>query len=252
MMTASSSRCLLPPRLDLWIVATMAKVTGVRDRFAKAAITAESIRRALAEVETFGIRDGHAVSSARIVDCFGPPAIAEANKLAYNLPLWPAHQFVWAVSRLGDAAGLGLQLRAIVPVTRALPFGLEMARATFKSWYHTEHEVQSALGRPDRVEDGAGRVAKWVFAPSGAQEAIRLSFAWGLLYEIAGQPLDLFGAANSDWPGPATPFAEGTVLRGDRGGDATGRRPNGLRTGDARGTPETAWGPFPAPVLRHG
>ena len=73
-----------------------------------------------------------------MIALFGPPSFTRPNRLVYDLVLWPAHQFVWAISEWGDAAALGVRLRdpaALLPVSVTV----EGARAMFRLWHHIEH-----------------------------------------------------------------------------------------------------------------
>ena len=98
---------MLVSRIDLWVAATMPADPAFERWLARAAVSTTDLRAMLAEAAEAGLDEPMLEGPQRVVGFFGPPAAARPNQLIYDLALWPAHQFVWAVSRWGDVRALG-------------------------------------------------------------------------------------------------------------------------------------------------
>jgi hypothetical protein len=172
------------PRIDLWIAATMPDTPAVHRWRERTAFTLDDAGAVVTDVRDAELGDRVITRPDRVTALFGPPTYRRANRLVYDLALWPAHQFVWAISDWGDAAAVGVRLRdpAALPAVAATNVG--GAIATFRLWHHTEHEVRLVWGRPDRVEGSPPRWWRWSYPVPHTAYRLRFAFTWGLLYEV--------------------------------------------------------------------
>jgi hypothetical protein len=186
-------------RIDRWIAATLPNDPAVTRWRARTGLTQADAGPLVAAVSAAGLRDDLISGPERVIALFGPPSFTRRNRLVYDLALWPAHQFVWAISEWGDVAALGMRLRdpaALLPISVR---GVEGARAMFRLWHHTEHEVRLVWGKPDHVDGHPQRAWHWSYdVPQRADrvrlgfmpptvQRLRFGFAWGLLYELVAE-----------------------------------------------------------------
>jgi hypothetical protein len=178
----------LLPRLDLWVAATMERSAPRARLLERAGITVEDTRAVVADAESLGIR-AHLVEGAqRVVEFFGPPRVARSDRLIYDLELWPAHRFMWAVSKWGDVCAVGMRLGGPCVVPPALARDLDAARAAFQVGHHTEHEVRCGLGQPD-WDLSWRQSGSWAYKIGEQRRCLRFRFDWGLLREITVERL---------------------------------------------------------------
>ena len=163
------------PRIDLWIAATMPDDPAVHRWRERTGFPMSDASDVMADVSSAELGDRVITRPERVIDLFGPPTYRRPNRLVYDLALWPAHQFVWAISEWGDAA-------ALPPVAATNVGG---AIATFRLWHHTEHEVRLVWGSPDRTQGRAPRFWRWTYPVPHTPYRLRFAFTWGLLYEVA-------------------------------------------------------------------
>jgi hypothetical protein len=185
MITIPGRRAVISP-IDLWIACTLPSGPAVDSFRGQIGVALADAERVIAEVRA-GLGDGAMSAPDRVAAVFGPPTFVRPNRLVYNLALWPHHQFIWAVSRWGDVAAVGLRLRELAPIPPLAAFGVNGARASFRLWYHTEHEVRRAWGKPQEVRGSPPRAWQWVYDASTSPDWCRFGFAWGLLCELAAE-----------------------------------------------------------------
>ena len=172
------------PRIDLWIAATMPDTPPVNRWRERTGFTMADAGDVVADARAAELGDRVITRPDCVTALFGPPTYRRPNRLVYDLTLWPAHQFVWAISEWGDAAAVGVRLRdpAALPPIAATNVG--GAIATFRLWHHTEHEVRAVWGRPDRIQGRVPRSWRWSYPVPRTAYRLRFAFAWGLLYEV--------------------------------------------------------------------
>ena len=176
-----------PSRLDLWIIGTLPDDVAVDRWSRKAGVPRAVAERVVAEANAAGLGSRLVAGADRVIAHFGMPTLVRPNRLVYDLALWPAHQFVWAVSEWGDVAALGFRLRELAPLPRTAPSGVDGARAAFRLWHHTEHEVRSAWGQPHLVAGASTRSSRWTYFNRKTRHVVHFAFAWGLLHALTGQ-----------------------------------------------------------------
>jgi hypothetical protein len=177
------------PRIDLWLAAAIATESTIHRLLGRMGVEQHAIAAVRNEAEAAGITERSLTTPARIVEFFGAPAITRADRLVYDSVLWPAHQFVWAISRWGDAGPLGFRLReplAVAPVR--VDRDPAQVRAHLQTWHHTEHEVRCALGRPDRAI-GYPHSSRWLYLTAARRVCMQFAFSWGLLRDISTRPV---------------------------------------------------------------
>jgi hypothetical protein len=176
-------------RLDLWLAAAMEKDATLRRFLARSGVEESALTAVRSAAAAAGISERCLSTPAQIVEFFGAPVTARADRLVYNSVLWPAHQFIWAVSRWGDAGALGFRLReplALAPIR--VDAELEQLRAHLRAWHHTEHEVRCALGAADRMV-GDPYSSYWLYATSDQRVCVQFAFTWGLLRDVSTRPV---------------------------------------------------------------
>jgi hypothetical protein len=190
------------PRIDLWLAAAMAMDPTLRRFLVRSGVEQRTVADVRGAAAAAGISERSLTTPARIVDFFGAPVIARADRLVYDSALWPAHQFIWAISRWGDAGPLGFRLREALALTPLrVDADLEQLRAHLHPCHHTEHEVRCALGPADRMI-GYPHSSQWLYVTSIRRICVQFAFSWGLLCEITTRPVpaDLV-ASGGRWPG---------------------------------------------------
>jgi hypothetical protein len=177
------------PRLDLWLAAAMGKDPELRRFLVRSGVDRRAVVAVRSAAGAVGISERSLTTPAQIVEFFGPPVSVRADRLVYDSVLWPAHQFIWAVSRWGDAGPLGFQLREPLALPRVrVDTDLERLQAHLRVWYHTEHEVRCALGTADRAI-GYPYSSRWLYVTPTRRHCVQFAFSWGLLREISARPV---------------------------------------------------------------
>lgn len=196
------------PRLDLWLAAAMETDPALHRFLARSGVEQHTLVAVRSAAAAAGISERSLTTPAQIVEFFGPPVTARADCFVYDSVMWPAHRFIWAISRWGDAGPLGFRLRepAAIPPTRVDP-DPEQVHAHFRAWHHTEHEVRCALGAADRMI-GYPHMSHWLYVTSSRRVCVQFAFSWGLLRDISTRPVstDML-ARGARWPVEQLPIA---------------------------------------------
>lgn len=177
------------PRLDLWVAAAMEMDPALHRVLVRNGVEQRTLAGIRDDAAAAGISEHSLTTPAQIVEFFGAPVTARADHFVYDSVLWPAHLFIWAISRWGDAGPLGFRLReplALAPMR--VDADLEQLRAQLRAWQHTEHEVRCALGVADRMI-GYPHSSHWLYATPRPPGYVRFAFSWGLLREVSMRPL---------------------------------------------------------------
>jgi hypothetical protein len=176
------------PRIDSWLAAAMGMEPEVRRFLLRSGVEQRAVAAVRSAAAAAGISERSLTTPAQIVEFFGAPAAARADRVVYDSVLWPAHQFIWAISRWGDAGPLGFRLRqplALPPLR--VGDDVEQLRAHLRPLHHTEHEVRCALGVPDRAI-GHPHSSYWLYVTSTPRVCVQFALSWGLLRDISMRP----------------------------------------------------------------
>jgi hypothetical protein len=177
------------PRLDLWLAAAMGMDPALRRFLVRSGVNHRAVAAVRSAAGAVGISERSLTTPAQIVEFFGAPVSVRADRLVYDSVLWPAHQFIWAVSRWGDAGPLGFRLREpVAPAPLRVDADLEQLRAHLRAWHHTEHEVRCVLGAADRTI-GYPHSSRWLYVTPPGPLCLQFAFGWGLLRDISTRPL---------------------------------------------------------------
>lgn len=176
------------PRLDLYLAAAMADRDEPRARLLSLGVDldeAAKVRRAL-DGAFAGAEEG---ARTRVATThFGRPPFRRADRMGWELALWPEHRYELPLRDGGPLAGEIVRRDDVgPPVLHERPASLAAAQAVLRPWHHTSRDMLRALGDAER-----SRVAPpheqhvWRLA-DGSELA--LDFTHGLLQQLrAAEP----------------------------------------------------------------
>lgn len=141
------------PRLDLYLAGAMADHDDARAHLQALGVDLEEagkVRRALDNAFATAEEGTH----ARLATThFGRPPFRRADRMGWELTLWPAHRYEL---QLRDGAGPGLAGEIVrrddvgPPVLHERPASYEAALAVLQPWTHTSRDMLRALGDTER------------------------------------------------------------------------------------------------------
>jgi hypothetical protein len=172
------------PRLDLFLAGGIAEHEDQRHRLIDLGVDLDAARKVRAAALRGPLR-GSEDGARAMIAFFGRPAVRRVERVAWDLVLWPGHQFERSLREWGGEGEMVRRGDASDPVPDE-PGSLEALRLTFRPWHHTRRDVMRVLGDPLRsIGADPHERHDWRLA-DGAEVA--LEFAHGLLLRMGAAP----------------------------------------------------------------
>lgn len=171
------------PRLDLYLAAAMAEHDDHRARLQALGVDLEEagrVRRAL-DGAFAGTEEG---TRTRVATThFGRPPFRRADRMGWELTLWPQHRYELPLREDGAAAGeIVRRDDAGPPVLHEKPASLAAAEGVLQPWHHTSRDMLRALGDTERSRVAPPHERHVWRLPDGTELA--LDFTHGLLQHV--------------------------------------------------------------------
>ncbi len=164
-------------RVDLWLAGTMRPNAEHQRRLSARSVRLEDTASVVEEARSAGLYEIARVTVQTLVNFFGPPAFRSAERLSYELSLWPEHDYEWVFDAKGRIVHSSFRRHARELPVRSTPS--EASASLFRAGYHTEADVYHALGSAQAEQAWWPENCLVYFLP--AERQLVFTFEHGLL-----------------------------------------------------------------------
>lgn len=131
-------------RVDLWLAGTMRPNAAFERRLNARSVHIDDTTPVVEEARSAGLYEIERVTAQTLVEFFGTPIFRSAERLRYELSLWPEHDYEWVFDATGRIVHSSFRRREGELPMRSTPS--VAAASLFRAGYHTEADVYQVLG----------------------------------------------------------------------------------------------------------
>lgn len=175
----------LVSKIDQWIVGTMHRTAAVSSWLSGKIADVAGINEVLTAARAAGLHDVQQCTIESVTQFFGAPLTKEPHHVVFELLLWPDHLYEWIWAKDGTLFRSGFVRRWGGEVPKGM--NIHAAAGLLRPWYHTELDINRALGKPLEV-NGWWPEYTFVYALSSDDQVLKLTLQHGLLVEHPEPP----------------------------------------------------------------